>query len=76
MAKAGNFEYFLRIGYKKAYVLMENIKSSDEISVIIWIEIQICLTICEVLKKNTALGDSMYDKTTYYSVESWVLGDY
>ena len=55
---------------------MENIKSSDEISVIIWIEIQICLTICEVLKKNTALGDSMYDKTTYYSVESWVLGDY
>ena len=38
MAKAGNFEYFLRIGYKKAYVLMENIKSSDEIEVIIWIE--------------------------------------
>ena len=66
MAKAGNFEYVLRIGFKKAYVLVENIKSSDEISVIIWIEIQIFLTVSKVLKNPLCLGGPYIWQDYYY----------
>ena len=45
---------------------MENIKSSDEISVIIWIEIQISLTLGEVLINPLCLGGPYIWQHYYY----------